>query len=247
MPTGPADLAGGDVVDGGARGAPGRGRARRPSRRASGRRSSARRGPSGCGPSSPCRPRARARATSAATAASTSASSRSPAARQLEGQRRVDDVAAGQAEVQVAALGPDRLGDLADEGDDVVVGRLLDLGDPRRRRCGPGPRSRARASAGTRPRRTCARATASSTRSIRLEAGLLGPDGAHLGQRVARDHAAPLRPAGRPGPGGGAMSWRSWAPSKRRASGRPLLGCRPAAAAEVGAPADHGQDARRHS
>ena len=49
---------------------------------------------------------------------------------QLERQAGVDDVAAGQAEMEVAALGADRLGDLADERDDVVVGRPLDLGDP---------------------------------------------------------------------------------------------------------------------
>ena len=49
---------------------------------------------------------------------------------QLEREPGVDDVAAGQAEVEIAALGPDGLGDLADEGDDVVVGRPLDLGDP---------------------------------------------------------------------------------------------------------------------
>ena len=49
---------------------------------------------------------------------------------ELEGERGVDDVAARQAEMEVAALRPDGLGDLADERDDVVVGRLLDLGDP---------------------------------------------------------------------------------------------------------------------
>ena len=47
----------------------------------------------------------------------------------LERQRRVHDVAAGQPEVQVAALRPDGLGDLADEGDDVVVGGPFELGD----------------------------------------------------------------------------------------------------------------------
>ncbi len=49
---------------------------------------------------------------------------------QLQRQPGVDDVAAGQSEVEIAALRPDRLGDLADERDDVVVGRPLDLGDP---------------------------------------------------------------------------------------------------------------------
>ena len=57
---------------------------------------------------------------------------------QLERERGVDDVALGQPEVEIAALRPDGLGDLADERDHVVVGRLLDLGDPlrsRRRAC----------------------------------------------------------------------------------------------------------------
>ena len=49
---------------------------------------------------------------------------------ELEREGRVDDVAARQPEMEVAALRPDGLGDLADEGDDVVVGGLLDLGDP---------------------------------------------------------------------------------------------------------------------
>ena len=49
---------------------------------------------------------------------------------ELEREPRVDDVAAREAQVEVAALRPDRLRDGADEGDDIVVGRLLDLGDP---------------------------------------------------------------------------------------------------------------------
>src|SRR5207249_750316 len=53
-----------------------------------------------------------------------------PGGPELEREGRVDDIGAGEAEVQVAALGTDRLGDLGHEGDDVVVNRLLDLGDP---------------------------------------------------------------------------------------------------------------------
>ena len=49
---------------------------------------------------------------------------------ELERQRGVDHVAAGQAHMEEAALGPDGFGDLADERDHVVVGRPLDLGDP---------------------------------------------------------------------------------------------------------------------
>ena len=110
---------------------------------------------------------ASARARAMSTARSRSQSREQPLAGgpELEREPRVDDVAARQAEVQVPALGPDRLGDLADEGDDVVVGRPLDLGDPvdvdRRARLERGERV-----GGTRPRAAWARATASSTRSI---------------------------------------------------------------------------------
>ena len=62
-------------------------------------------------------------------AVSRSASRRAAAALHLQGESRVDDVRAGQSEVQEAALGPDGLGDLADEGDDVAVGRALQLLD----------------------------------------------------------------------------------------------------------------------
>ena len=85
---------------------------------------------------------------------------------ELERERRVDDVAARQPEVEVAALRPDGLGDLADEGDDVVVGRLLDLGDPLGIDARPAPRSPRAPRPGTTPRAAWARLTASSTRSI---------------------------------------------------------------------------------
>ena len=79
------------------------------------------------------------------SARSQSARSRSPAARSWSASPRVDDVAARQPEVQVATLRADRFGDLADEGDDVVIGGLLDLGDPLDvdgRRASPSPRVR---------------------------------------------------------------------------------------------------------
>ncbi len=85
---------------------------------------------------------------------------------QLERQRGVHHVAAGQPEVQVPALGTHRLRHLADEGDDVVVGRPLQLGDA------VHVDARARLDGGERVRRdrarapTCARATAISTRSM---------------------------------------------------------------------------------
>ena len=117
-----------------------------------------------------------------------------PRRAELERERRVDDVAAREPEVEVAALGADRLGDLADERDDVVVGR----------------RARSRRSGRRRP---CARASIAARRLGRdeaaarlgaahgeldlehaLEARLVGPQRAHLGQRVARgSRAAPRR------------------------------------------------------
>ena len=47
----------------------------------------------------------------------------------LECEAGVDDVARRQAEVDEAPARANGLGDLADEGDHVVVGRQLELGD----------------------------------------------------------------------------------------------------------------------
>ncbi len=146
-----------------------------------------------------------------------SASREEPLARgaELERERGVDDVAAREAEVQVPALGPDRLGDLGDERDHVVVGRPLDLGDPLDVDPSPAPRSpRARRPArGRAP--TWARQTASSTSSIRSKRAWSRPDGAHLRQRVARDHRAGPRARAATS---AAMSWRRCMPSQRIAS-----------------------------
>ena len=96
---------------------------------------------SGSGPSSRSRPRlGPGRSTPRGADRSPRAAAR-PAARSWRARRRVDDVAARQPEVEVAALGPDGLGDLADERDDVVVGRPLDLGDPLGVDAGASPRS----------------------------------------------------------------------------------------------------------
>ena len=108
---------------------------------------------------------------------------------ELEREAGVDDVAAGQAEVQVATLRPDRLGDLADERDDVVVGRPLDLGDPL------DVDARARLERGERLGRDLAAGGLGAgdgelDPEHRLEARRVGPDRAHLGERVARDHRA---------------------------------------------------------
>ena len=126
---------------------------------------------------------------------------------QLERQPGVDHVAAGQPEVEIAALRPDRLGDLADEGDDVVIGRPFDLGDPL------DVDARARLERDERLGRDLA-ACGLGTGDLeldpehRLEPRDVGPDRAHLGERVARDHraSAPLV-ASRP------MSWRRWMPA----------------------------------
>ncbi len=135
---------------------------------------------------------------------------------QLEGEPSVDDVAAGQSEVEIAALRPDRLGDLADERDDVVVGRPLDLGDPldvdrrtRLERLEGG--SRDETPGGLR----------SSDRELDpqhlLEPGGLRPDAAHLGEGIASDQ--------RPAPMSAAstswsmpMSRRRWSPSNETRS-----------------------------
>ena len=107
----------------------------------------------------------------------------------LQREGRVDDVRAGQPEVQEAALRPDGLGDLADEGDDVMVGRalqLLDAGD-----VDPGSLLDDRDRVGRH-----LSATRLGARDRQLdpqhgpEARLVGPDGRHLGQGVARDHRA---------------------------------------------------------
>jgi len=107
----------------------------------------------------------------------------------LQGEAGVEHVARGHAVVDVLTGAADILGDVGEEGDDVVVRRRLDLGDAGdvERRLGldlgdrlvgylaelvPGP----------------------DGGDLDVEPGLhlrlLGPDGAHLGQGVALDHGA---------------------------------------------------------
>ena len=50
---------------------------------------------------------------------------------QLHGEAGVEHVGGGHALVQEARLGADDLGDMGQEGDDVVLGLALDLVDPR--------------------------------------------------------------------------------------------------------------------
>ena len=157
-----------------------------------------------------------------------------PGGPQLERERRVDHVAARQPEVQVAALGPDRLGDLADERDDVVVGRPLDLGDPGDVDGGPRLDGRERVGRHEAPA-DLGPGDGDLDPEHRLEAGLVGPDRAHLGQRVARDH--------RPTPTGtapDAMSWRRWTPSNEMASAASLGGV--ARVGQARTPADDRED-----
>src|SRR3989304_97364 len=52
-----------------------------------------------------------------------------PGGPQLESQRGVEDVRARKAEMKEAPLGPDALCELVDEGDDLVVGRPVQLSD----------------------------------------------------------------------------------------------------------------------
>ena len=82
--------------------------------------------------------------------------------------------------MEVAAVRPDGLRDLADERDDVVVG-----GRARSRRCAPDRRVArssiaASASGGTSPRAAWARADGDLDAEHLLEPRPLGPDGAHL-------------------------------------------------------------------
>ncbi len=222
----PGDLAGADLVDGGGEPAPTAVELERPAGELEPERG--RLGVDRVGPAHHHRrrPRARARAMSAASSRSQSSSRPLAGGPELERERRVDDVAAGQAEVEEAALRPDRLGDLADEGDDVVVGRPLDLGDPLDVDRAPASRARRAPRAGPGRGPTWARATASSTRSIASKRACVGPDRAHLGERVARDHrrSERLRLASR-----APMSWRRCMPGPwiavggalGRARGRP--------------------------
>ncbi len=102
--------------------------------------------------------------------------------------------------MDVATLVTNSLGDLADEGDHVVVGRALQLGDPVDvDPCTPFDRPDSRR--GHQPMALDQRVQRSDldTQHV-LEARLVGPQRAHLRQRVARDHAATSAPGGAPSP-----------------------------------------------
>ena len=99
---------------------------------------------------------------------------------QLERETGVDDVAARQPEVEIPAVRADGLGDLADERDDVVVGRALDLGDALGVDAGARLDGRQR-SAGTTPRRGLRSGHGQLDVEHPLEPRRIGPDRAHLG------------------------------------------------------------------
>src|SRR4029079_17608183 len=95
----------------------------------------------------------------------------------------------GQTEVEIATVGADRLGDLADEGDDVVVGRAFDLEDALD--VDPGARfdrgkrfGRDLAAGGLGP------GDGELDPKHGFEARRVRPDVAHLGGGEARDHPA---------------------------------------------------------
>ena len=135
-------------------------------------------------------------AMSAAVSRSASSARRLPGGPQLERERRVDDVAAGQAEVEVPARRARRSrrpGSRTRSRRGRWSARSRRSG---RRRPAPGPRSPASASGGHEAAAGLGAADRELDLEHPLEAGLLGPDGAHLGQRVAPDHAA-LRPRAR--------------------------------------------------
>ena len=154
---------------------------------------------------------------------------------QLERQPGVDHVAAGQPEVEIAALRPDRLGDLADEGDDVVIGRPFDLGDP------IDVHARARLERDERLGRDLA-ACGLGTGDLeldpehRLEPRDIRPDRAHLGERVARDHRASAPLVARPADVVASLDAGGVDPVGGQVGGFPRR-------VEVGAPPDHGEDA----
>ena len=72
-----------------------------------------------------------ARAFSAASSASMSAIRMSGGAGELHGEAGVEHVGRGHALVHEARVRPDELGEMGEEGDDVVLGHALDLVDAR--------------------------------------------------------------------------------------------------------------------
>ncbi len=118
---------------------------------------------------------------------------------QLQGQRGVEQVAARHAEVhprrRLARLGVVRPG--RQEGDDVVLGDRLDLGDRLGRGRGGAPH-RLDAVGGYDARVRVRLEHQHLDRAPQLVLVGLAPDPPHLGQGVALDHGCSRRSAGRP-------------------------------------------------
>jgi hypothetical protein len=109
---------------------------------------------------------------------------------ELEREGGIDDVARCQSEVEVAAIGADRLGDLGDKRDHVVIGRLLDLADPFGIDCRFRFDRRERVLGDEATRRLGTSHGDLDAEHV-LEPGAFGPERPHLGEGVAGDHATP--------------------------------------------------------
>ena len=107
-----------------------------------------------------------------------------------EGQGRVDDVVGCQAEVDVARIGPDLLGDRGQEGDDVVLDDLLDGLDPVDGKAGLGL-DRPQGGLGDLPETGPGLADGQLDGQPLAVPVLLGPDRPHGGAGVAFDHGGP--------------------------------------------------------
>ena len=109
-----------------------------------------------------------ARRTTAASARVEAAQDQRSGIAELQRERGVDDVGGGEAVVHPAALRAELLGDGVDERGEVVIGRLLDLGDALGRRHGRRVRGSLRhRRAGTAPTSAQPSSAASSTSSQR--------------------------------------------------------------------------------
>ena len=117
-------------------------------------------------------------------------------AHELHGEAGVEDVGGGHALVHEARLGPDDLGDVGEEGDDVVLDLALDLvdaGDVELGLASPSPRWPWRRSLGIRPSSAMASAACASI-SNQMRKRVSGAQiGGHLGPGVAGDHGRLLQ------------------------------------------------------
>ena len=111
----------------------------------------------------------------------------------LEGERRVDDVRRGEAVVDPAALRPELLGHRVDEGGQVVIGRLLDLGDPLGCRHLGAVANRGNVCGGHRSDLDPAVEGRQFDLEPARQLALLRPDPAHLRTGVAGDHSGQSR------------------------------------------------------